>query len=71
MKEPILTSITTLLDITDDLIGMAIDKGARDDQTTAHDLDDLHSARLCIESAASLVLAADSSNREGVTLRGL
>lgn len=68
MNEPILTSITTLLDITDDLIGVVVAKGAGDDRTP-HDFEDLHSARLCIEAAAALVQGADSANYEGASMK--
>ncbi|SBS73879.1 hypothetical protein MHPYR_180103 [uncultured Mycobacterium sp.] len=68
MNEPILTSITTLLDITDDLIGVVVSKGAGEDRTP-HDFEDLRMARLLIESAGALVQAADNENRAGIAER--
>jgi hypothetical protein len=67
MKHPKFPDLTNHLDAAETLASEIINSNA--DDRTPHDLEDLHMARLCIESACALVQSADSGNRVGIAER--
>lgn len=69
MKDTRLQELVNLLDAAEKLRGELASE--RTSTSSPQDFHHLEVASLYIDMATSSVLAADSSNREGVTLRGL